>query len=90
MVVRFAHALIGMGKIRMSEVNDKKNLIQQCAYAFHMREQNKDMWRSTEDFMTAVLCSPVDFEEFKNPEYHNIATRCKRRWLVHSRRKELR
>jgi hypothetical protein len=68
MVVGFAHALVGMGKIRMSEVNDKKNQIQQCTCPFHLREQNKDMWRSTEDFMTAVLCSPINFEEFKNPE----------------------
>jgi hypothetical protein len=64
----FAHALVGMGKIRMSEVNDKKNQIQQCTCPFDLREQNKDMWRSTKDFMTTVLCSPINFEEFQNPE----------------------
>ena len=27
-----------------------------------------DLWRSTEDFMTAMLCAPVEFEEVNNPE----------------------
>ena len=68
LVVGFSHALVGMGKIRMSEANDRKNLIRTCTCAYHSREANNDLWRSTEDFMTAMLCAPVEFEEFNNPE----------------------
>lgn len=68
LVVGFSHALVGMGKIRMSEANDRKNLIRRCPCAYHSREANKELWRSTEDFMTAMLCPPVQFEDFNNPE----------------------
>lgn len=68
LVVGFSHALVGMGKIRMSEGNDRKNLIRSCSCAYHSREANKELWRSTEDFMTAMLCPPVEFNEFNNPE----------------------
>ena len=34
----------------------------------HMSLPFNDLWRSTEDFMTAMLCAPVEFEEFNNPE----------------------
>jgi hypothetical protein len=68
LVVGFSHALVGMGKIRMSEGNDRKNPIRTCTCAYHSREANKELWRSTEDFMIAMLCAPVEFEEFNNPE----------------------
>ena len=68
LVVGFSRALVGMGKIRMSEANDRKNLIRNCTCTYHSREANTELWRSTEDFMSAMLCAPVEFEEFNNPE----------------------
>ena len=57
-----------MGKIKLSEANNRKDLIRNCSCAYHSREANNELWRSTEDFMTAMLCAPVEFEEFDNPE----------------------
>ena len=75
MVVGFSHALTGMGKIRMSEVNNRKQAIRACECAYHIREANKESWRSTEDFMSAMLCSPVEFDEFQNPEISQFTTK---------------
>ena len=68
LVVGFSHALVGMGKIKLSEANNRKDLIRNCSCAYHSREANNELWRSTEDFMTAMLCAPVEFEEFNSPE----------------------
>ena len=75
MVVGFSHALVGMGKIRMSELNNRKQAIRTCECEYHSREANKESWRSTEDFMSAMLCSPVEFDEFQNPEISQYTTK---------------
>ena len=75
LVVGFSHALIGMGKIRMSEMNGKKESIRACECPYHSREATKELWRSTDDFMAAMLCSPIEFTEFKNPEISHYSTK---------------
>ena len=75
MVVGFSHALVGMGKIRMSEINNRKHTIRTCECEYHSREVNKESWRSTEDFMSAMLCSPIEFDEFQNPEISQYTTK---------------
>lgn len=75
MVVGFSHALIGMGKIRMSEHNNKKNLIRECSCPYHSRESVKELWRNTDDFMAAMLCPPIEFTEFQNPVISHFSTK---------------
>lgn len=60
--------LIGMGKIRNSELKNKKESILACDCPFHSKEGNRDMWKSTNDFMLCMLCPPREFTEFQNPE----------------------
>ena len=55
LVVGFTHALSGIGKVRNSEVGGKKRLIEDCECEFHSREIDKNLWRSTHDFMSAVI-----------------------------------
>jgi hypothetical protein len=68
LVVGFSHALVGLGKIRSGEMNNKKNSILECNCPYHARVNNKDIWRSTNDFMLGMLCAPREFSEFQNPE----------------------
>ena len=67
LVVGFTHALSGIGKIRNRVVGGKKKLIEDCECEFHAREVNKKLWRSTHDFMSAVLCAPITHIDFANP-----------------------
>ena len=68
LVVGFSHLLTGLGKIRNSELNNKKELILACDCSFHSKDGNRDMWKSANDFMLCILCPPKEFTEFQNPE----------------------
>ena len=68
LVVGFSHLLTGLGKIRNSELNNKKESILACDCPFHSKEGNRDMWKSANDFMLCMLCPPREFTEFQNPE----------------------
>lgn len=74
LVVGFTHLLSGLGKIRMSDYQDKKTLIASCDCEYHSKSVNKNMWKSTSDFMTAMLCAPKVYEEFENPELSKYST----------------
>ena len=80
LVVGFSHLLTGLGKIRSSELNNKKESILACVCPFHFKDGNKDIWKSANDFMLCMLCPPREFTEFQNPEIskhslkvHNMA-----------------
>ena len=77
LVVGFSHMLTGLGKIRNSELNNKKKSILECSCPYHTKEGNKDMWKSANDFMLYVLCAPKEFPEFENPEIskHTVKVR---------------
>lgn len=74
LVVGFTHLLAGLGKIRMTDYQDKKRLIDACDCVYHPRQINKEMWKSTSDFMTAILCTPKVYDEFENPELSKYST----------------
>ena len=67
LVVGFTHALVGIGKMRNSNFSNKKQLIEECNCEYHTRSVNADMWKGTHSFMLAILCAPVDLEDFSNP-----------------------
>ena len=67
LVVGFTHALLGIGKIRNSNYINKKQLIEECDCVYHTRILNMDMWKGTHNFMLAMLCAPVELEDFSNP-----------------------
>lgn len=74
LVVGYTHLLAGLRKIRMTDYQDKKRLIEACDCVYHTRQINKDMWKSTSDFMTAMLCTPEVYDEFENPELSKYST----------------
>ena len=74
LVVGFTHLLEGVGKIRMAEYQDKKRLIAACNCIYHTSQNNKNLWKSPSEFMTAMLCALKVFEEFENPELSKYST----------------
>ena len=75
MIVGFTHLLSGLGKIRMSDFDNKKRTIAACNCEFHKRQINKDLWKSPSDFMTAMLCAPKVYDEFEKPELSKYTTK---------------
>ena len=74
LVIGFSHLLCGLGKIRNSEVGNKKQSISDCNCVYHSRQENRDLWRSTNDFMLGMLCTPIEYTEFQNPEISQYST----------------
>ena len=74
LVIGFSHLLCGLGKIRNSEVDNKKQSISDCNCVYHSRQENRDLWRTTNDFMLGMLCTPKEYTEFQNPEISQYST----------------
>lgn len=68
LVIGFSHLLCGLGKIRNSEVGNKKQSISDCNCVYDSRQENRDLWRTTNYFMLGMLCTPIEYTEFQNPE----------------------
>ena len=73
LVVGFTHALLGIGKMRNSKFSNKKQLIEECNCEYHTRSVNEDMWKGTRNFMLAMLCAPVELEDFSNPALSELS-----------------
>ena len=59
----------------MSDFQDKKRMIAACNCEYHARQNNKDLWKSPSDFMTAMLCAPKNHDDFENPELSKYSTK---------------
>ena len=68
LAVGFTNLLKGMTKIRNSQYCDTKQSIADCQCSYHSRLLNDKICNSTRDFMSYVLCEPIEIDEFKNPE----------------------